>query len=502
MTSMKNSELEFIFQPRSIAVAGLSPDPHGTWLNTVYLQAPRELGFPGPIYVVNPKGGCIGELPVYPSVNSIPGNVDYVVSCIPAAHTLKLLEECSQKGVRAVQFYSAGFAETGEPEGIELQRKLVDIARSRGIRLIGPNCMGVYCPASGMSFSPDFPKESGPIGLLCQSGGNTSYVVRSAAVRGLRFSKVVSYGNACDINECDLLDYLTDDPATEVIAAYVEGATDGQRLSEVLARASRTKPVVIFKGGYTEGGARATASHTASLAGSEKVWDTLIRQTRVIRVYSIEEMTDVLMVLLRMKVPAGRNACAVGIGGGASVLATDELNRAGIRLPPIPDHIREGMKQLIPLAGSMLRNPIDAFPLVGVLLSRSPASESPLESRTVARGDRGWGDFMGLLEDWPGLDMVLFHFAFDTPPLPVGDWVASTVEPTLAAIRNCRLPLAVVFHSIATEAAWQVSLKTQHMCRQYGIPYFISMRGAAQAIGQVVNLGVTSPHGNRKQQQP
>ena len=426
----------------------------------------------------------------------VPGDVDYVVSCIPAGHTPALVEECRRKRVRTVQFYSAGFAETGEPEGINLQDRIVAIARSGGIRLIGPNCMGIYCPDSGMSFATDFPHESGPIGLLCQSGGNTAYIVRSAAVRGLRFSKVVSYGNACDINECDLLEYFADDPETEVIAAYIEGATEGARLARVFKRAASVKPVVVFKGGYTAEGARATASHTASLAGNEKAWDALIRQSGAIRVYSVEEMADVLMALLRMKAPAGWNACAVGVGGGASVLATDELNRVGVELPPIPEATREGMKQLIPLAGSMLRNPIDAFPLVGVLLSRQasePAGVSALTSRTVARGDRGWGDFIGLLEDWPGLDMVLFHFAFDTPPIPVGDWVAATVEPTLAAIRHCRLPVAVVFHSIATESAWQVSLKTQEICRAYGLPYFTSMRGAAKAVQRLTNFNMTYP---------
>ncbi len=495
-------ELQYLFQPRSMAVAGLSPDPQGTWLNSVYLDPPRKMGFPGPIYPINPKGGHIGQLTVYPSLMDVPGDIDYVVSCVPANHTLELLEQCRRKGVRTVQFYSAGFAETGEPEGIELQEKMAAIARSTGIRLIGPNCMGIYCPASGMSFAMDFPRESGPIGLLCQSGGNTSYIVRSATVRGLRFSKVVSYGNACDVNECDLLEYFTDDPDTEVIAAYIEGATQGARLARVLNKAASAKPVVIFKGGYTAGGARATASHTASLAGSEKAWDALIRQTGAIRVYSVEEMTDVLMALLRMKAPTGWNACAVGVGGGASVLATDELNQVGINLPPIPDATREGMKELIPLAGSMLRNPIDAFPLVGVLLSRSSAEpadqEPPLMSRTVTRGDRGWGDFIGLLEDWPGLDVVLFHFAFDTPPIPVGDWVATTVEPTLAAIRHCRLPLAVVFHSIATQAAWHVSLKTQETCLKYGLPYFVSMRGAAKAIQRLTNFSMAYPERIRR----
>ena len=490
--------MDYVFHPRSMAVAGLSPDPHGTWLNQVYFDSPLKMGFKGPLYPINPKGGRIGSFQVYPSLKDVPGPVDHVVSCIPARHTPKLLEDCRDIGVKVVQLYTAGFAETGEPEGIELQKRLVEIARSGGIRIIGPNCMGIYCPESGMSFSMDFPRESGSVGLICQSGGNTIYIIRSAAVRGLRFSKAISYGNACDINECDLLEYMADDPETKVIAAYIEGATDGQRLVKALSRAAAVKPVVIFKGGYTEGGGRATASHTGSLAGADLVWDGLLKQMGAIRVYSVEEMTDVLVALLHMRPPLGFNLCAVGIGGGSSVLATDEMERAGLRLPAIPAETGNRMRELIPLAGGMLSNPIDAFPLVGLVLSRLPggrpaSSEQGIPVATVALGDRGWGDFLKTIEDWQGIDLALFHFAFDIPPIPIGDWVAVTIEPTLAAVRECKLPVAVVLHSVVTEDSWHTSLKIQQICLGEGIPFFLTLRGAAQAIRKLIEFNRAYP---------
>ena len=507
MIMMNQPGLEYIFHPRSIAVAGLSPDPYGTWLNQVYLDSPLKMGFKGPIYPINPKGGHIGRLPVYASLKDVPGPVDYVISCIPARHTPKLMEDCRDAGVKVMQLYTAGFAETGEPQGIDLQKRLLEIARSSGIRIIGPNCMGIYCPDSGINFSMDFPRESGPLGLLCQSGGNTAFIIRSAVVRGLRFSKAISYGNACDINECDLLEYLADDPNTRVIAAYIEGTTDGRRLVRTLTKAASKKPVVVFKGGYTEGGGRATASHTGSLAGTDSVWEGLLKQTGAIRVYSVEEMADVLVALLRMKPPQGLNACAVGIGGGASVLATDELERAGLKLPSIPAVTENRMKELIPLAGGMLCNPIDAFPLVGVLLNRSlveqpaPAGEeSPVAAAAV--GDRGWGDFLKAIEDWQGLDLVIFHFAFDTPPIPAGDWVAATVEPTLAAVMDCKLPMAVVFHSMATNASWQVSWKIQELCLKERIPFFLTLRGAAQAIRKLIEFNKAYPEKLARLQEP
>ncbi len=485
--SSGRSNLEYVFRPRSMAVVGLSPDPHGTWLNKVYLQAPLNMGFKGPIYPVNLKGGYIGKLRVYPSLRDVPGPVDYVVSCVPAQHTPGLLEDCRAVGVKVVQLYTAGFSETGQGSGIELQNRLLEIARRGRVRLMGPNCMGVYCPSSGMSYSLDFPKEPGGVGLLCQSGGNATYLIRSGAARGLRFSKAISYGNACDLNESDILEYLAADPETKAIAAYLEGTADGRRLAGVLANACLAKPVVIYKGGYTEAGSRATASHTGAMAGSQAVWDGLIRQAGAIRVNSVEEMTDMLVALLRVKRPRGVNACVVGVGGGASVLATDEVETAGLKLPPIPASVRERMQQIIPPAGGMLGNPIDAFPLTGLILRRQAAGQ-PV---SVARGDNGWGDFVDLIEEWPDIDLVVFQFAFDIPPIPVDNWVAATIEPALAAVKLCRLPSVVVFHSIVTDASWQASRRMQEICLAEDIPFFLSLRGAAQSMSRIVEVGKT-----------
>ncbi|MBN2099727.1 MAG: CoA-binding protein [Dehalococcoidia bacterium] len=484
-----SSGLEYAFHPRSMAVVGLSPDPHGTWLNQVYLQAPLDAGFRGPIYPVNLKGGHIGKHRVYPSLRDVPGPVDYVVSCVPAQHTPGLLEDCRAAGVKAVQLYTAGFSETGQGEGIDLQNRLLEIARKGRMRLIGPNCMGVYCPNSGMSFSLDFPREPGNVGFLCQSGGNTIYLIRSAAARGLRFSKGISFGNACDVNECDILEYLADDPETEVIAAYIEGTSDGRRLAGILAKTAPAKPVVIYKGGYTDAGHRAAASHTGAMAGSHEVWDGAIRQAGAIRVNSVEEMTDMLVALSKLKRPRGLNTCVVGIGGGASVIASDELEQAGLELPPIPVSIQERLQQIIPPAGGMLRNPIDAFPLTRLVLYRKAAGVGA--SASVARGDRGWGDFISLIEEWPDIDLVVFQFAFDIPPIPASSWVAATIEPTLAAAKMCRLPSVVVFHSIVTDASWQASQRMREICLTEGIPFFLSLRGAAQSIIRVVQGGKT-----------
>ena len=492
--------LEYIFHPQSIAVAGASTNPLRWFINEFYIEPLLKMGYPGQVYAINPKGGEIMGLPVYRSLRDVPGPVDHVVSCIPAEQTPQLLEECRHIGVKVVQFYSAGFAETGEQEGIELQSKLVEIARHSNIRLLGPNCMGIYCPTSRISFCVNYPQEAGPIGLISQSGSNTTYIIRSAVVRGLRFSKAISYGNACDINECDLLDYLAEDPETKVIAAYIEGTAEGQRLRKVLTRAALAKPVVIYKGGYTEGGTRAASSHTGALAGADAVWDGLLKQVGAIRVYTVEEMVDVLVALLRMKPPRGLNTCVVGNGGGASVLATDEFERAGFRLPSMPLQMRDKMKELIPLAGSMLRNPIDASPLLGAeqarLLNMAGMSgwEDAIREMRFSRGDKGLGDFMGALEAWPELDSLILHYSIDSLPGIIRDWaIGSGSAPMIVAAKECRLPVAMIIHFITNEDSWLPSLKIQQLSLEAGLPLFLSMRGAAKAIRRLIEFNKAHP---------
>jgi len=269
MSSLGSESLEFLFHPRSVAFVGITTAHPEHWTRT-FLEGFLE--FEGAIYLVNPRGGEIKGLKVYPSLGDIPDTIDCVIGLVPARVVPGLVEECAGKGVRAVYFCTAGFSEIGEEEGTRLEAELAEVARRKRIRVLGPNCMGIYCPNSRMSYSPLFPKESGPVGFISQSGGNSIYLVRQAAARGVRFSKVISYGNACDLNESDFLEYLTTDADTKIIAVYIEGVKDGRRFRQALEKAAKEKVVVLLKGGITEGGARAVAGHTAALAGSEITW--------------------------------------------------------------------------------------------------------------------------------------------------------------------------------------------------------------------------------------
>jgi succinyl-CoA synthetase alpha subunit len=496
--------LDYMFHPRSIAVVGISADLPKYWMRLLYFDALLRSGYPGQIYLVNPRGGELEGFPIYRTLTEIPGQVDHVVASIPAKYTPALMEECRTKGVKVVHVFASGFAETGEPDRIDLQNQLVEIARKGNMRVIGPNCLGIYYPKGKIGLSPDFPKDPGPIGYLCQSGGNVDFMVRLAVTRGLRFSKVVSYGNACDINECDLLDYLADDPETEVIAAYIEGVTDGRRFAQAIKKVASAKPVVVFKGGYTEGGLMAAASHTGSLAGTDAVWEGIIRQAGAIRVYSIEDMVDMLVALLRMTPPKGPNTCVIGNGGGASVMATDEVERAGLRMARMPPEIRERLKEFIDLANSMLRNPIDVGPLTshdGFHFLVGSGNRRPMEALRDKAAEKAteevgghWKRLHGVLREWRDLDLLVFQHGFDIAPVPVDEYaVVGSAGLMILAARQFELPKAIVLHSVANDSSWQATVELRALCVDLGLPLFLSMRGAATAIRRLMDFHRTHP---------
>ena len=336
-------ELDFIFHPRSIAVVGASASP-GNRSRGTFVQPLLDHHFPGQIYPVNLRAEETLGLKGYASILDIPGPLDYVISGIPAPNVLELIDQCGQKGVRVIHFFTARFTETGRAEGAKLEQEVKRRAEELGIRLIGPNCMGVYHPAQGMAFGPS-PREPGSVGFLSQSGGNASGLINGTSARGLQFSKVVSYGNALDINECDLLEYFASDPETSVIGAYIEGVRDGRRFPQVVREAVARKPVVLLKGGRTEAGSRAVASHTASLAGERQIWTALAQQTGAVLVGSLEELGDMLIAFRFCPPGKGYRVGVAGGGGGSSVEAADACEEVGLIVEPIPQSVREELQK-------------------------------------------------------------------------------------------------------------------------------------------------------------
>lgn len=272
----QNNRLEQIFSPRSVAVVGVSEKNRNAGAR--FLKPFLKMGFKGDLYIINPEVKEAFNIRAYSKLTDIPGHIDHVIVCIPSNDTPSIIQQCVDKFVNTVAIYSAGFSEAGTEEGVSLEEELLKIAGNSHLRIIGPNCMGIYCPDSGLSFRDDLPKDSGSVALISQSGGMAITSVLAAAERNIYFSKVVSYGNESDLRCSELLDYLSGDDETSMIMLYIEGTKDGRELSAALRKVCLKKPVVVLKGGITGAGTKAATSHTGALSGMAEIWSAVINQ--------------------------------------------------------------------------------------------------------------------------------------------------------------------------------------------------------------------------------
>lgn len=358
---------DFIFNPRSVAIIGASHTDFAT-------LAQMKTKIRERLYLVNPKYTEVLGKKCYPSILDIEAEIDYVIIGISSSALPKVMEECIQKGVKVAQIYTAGFSETGIPERIKQEEDLKRMAKGR-IRLIGPNCFGVYCPKAGLSIVPEAPTEEGHIGVVAQSGSFAESFSYFANTKNLRFSKVISYGNAADLDGADFLEYLADDSDTELIAFYIEGTKNPSRLVSALSRAAKQKPVIAIKGGMTSQGMRAAASHTAALAGSPDIWSAVFRQCGVLQVENFDEMVNSLIAFNTSPLPSGRAMALITNSGGFSVIQTDMCLKAGIEVPPFSSDTVEILRNLVPAAGTSIGNPLDAWPIYYNLGTRGNIAE-------------------------------------------------------------------------------------------------------------------------------
>jgi acyl-CoA synthetase (NDP forming) len=461
--------LDEIFSPRGVAVVGASAQGRG-FANGIVASL-IAAGFPA-IYPVNPRYTEVMGLPCHPNLQSIPGVVDHVVVSIPAEAALGLLDDCAVKGVRSVHFFTAGFSESGVKERADLEQTMLARARAGGFRIIGPNCIGLFVPRSRLTNTAAVPIEPGPIAFISQSGGHASNLPLYGSPRGLRFSKVVSYGNGLDIDESELLEYLAGDPDTEIIAAYIEGVRNGRRFFNALRKATSVKPVVIYKGGTTEAGKRAARGHTASMTSSIAAFEALCRQMNVIRVDNIDEMVDVLVALrFAVPLPRGTGAAVMGAGGGPSVLASDEMEKAGLHMPPLSKDTQAKLLRFVPLAGSILINPIDAGNLAA-----PDAIDSTLK----------------VLSGVDGIDTLIYHMGFH----PISSWGGGRfgqpafLEPTVKAARAVTAasgkPVVMVLRPPLALDEMKDFLAAQRAFVEGGLPVFHSLGEAGKALARVI----------------
>ncbi len=354
--SYTQEQMQAVFYPKTVAVVGA---PRSFKPGLVFLQALLDPGFKGEVFPINPNADEILGLKAYPRVSAIPAPVDLAIVLVGNEQLQDVIEDCVKKRVKAAIVFTSGFGETGEDIGFERERRMVEAARSGDMRLVGPNCMGVYCPESGLGFFPTMPSTVGKLAFVSQSGSMGAFVTLMATLRGMSISKVVSIGNESDLSSSDFIDYLAKDGKTEIVTAYIEGARDGRALFHALRDGSLRKPIIVWKGGSTVLGARAVASHTGSLAGSDEVWNSALRQSGAIRADGVEEMIDIATAFHYMPETTGRRMAIISGPGGPAVAAADALERGGLQLGQLKRETVEQVKRFVPEAGASFRNPID-----------------------------------------------------------------------------------------------------------------------------------------------
>ncbi len=440
-------------EPRSIAVIGASRN-RGTVGGEIFHNL-LDAGFSGVVHPVNPAAEVVQSVRAYPTIQEVPGPVDLAVIAVPAAEVAETARGCAAKGVAAVVVISAGFAETGA-EGAARQRDLVAICRESGMRLVGPNCLGILNTVPPIrlnaTFAPAMP-PSGNVGFLSQSGALGLAVIELARDRSLGISSFASIGNRADVTGNDLLEYWEEDEATSVALLYIESFSDPRRFSRVARRLGPRKPIAVVKSGRSRAGARATSSHTgALLAASDVTVDALFEQAGVIRADSLADLLDVASLLANQPLPRGRRVAILTNAGGPGIMCADACEASGLDVPDLPTSVQDELRAFLPAEAST-GNPVDMI-----------ATASAEHYRRA----------IAALSSWDGADALIVIFV--RPLLTTAEDVAEAISEALAQ-RARPIPVQAVFMSAADHAA---------MTAAGGVPTYLYPEDAARSLARVV----------------
>ncbi len=468
--------LKGFFEPSSIAVVGASRTPGkiGYEILRVLVENRRSGVYRGNLYAVNPRSDeMILGVPTYRSVLEIPEPPELAVIVTPAPQTPQALEDCGKKGIRNAVVISGGFAEVGG-EGLSLQIRLDEVRRRYGIRVIGPNCVGVISPSTGVDtlflpvekelegatyISSPRPKP-GSVALSTQSGAFGVACLDYMYGEGIGLSKFISYGNKIDVDEVDVIEYLRDDPQTKVILIYAESIDRGRKFLELAREVAREKPIVVLKAGRTSAGAKAASSHTAAIAGSDVIYDAAFKQAGIIRVWDMEELFDVAKALAMQPPAEGENVAILTDGGGVGVMAADETEALGLKLAEFSPQTLERLRDLqrsdvIPPIAS-LTNPIDltgsatddsfigalelilqdpnVFGVIVLALHHVPGVTSELPKR-IAEVSRGYGKPIVAMDVGSSQYAVEFRKLFEREGIPAYPEPERAVKAMRALVR-------------------------------------------------------------------
>lgn len=400
-------QIDPLFNPKSIAFIGASNDRRkwGSWM----VERPLRTGYRGALYPVNLKESHVHGVPAYRSILDISGPVDLAVITVPAPTVPEVMQQCVDKGVKAVVLIAAGFAELGA-EGRALQDEVLRIARAGGIRFTGPNCMGIWSAPSQLSLCFDEAPLKGNISFVTQSGTFGVFLAQMASAKGYGLNKVVSIGNQADLCAADYIQYLHQDPETKAIVLYLEGIIEGRRFFEVCRETVKDKPIIIYKGGRTAVGARATLSHTASLAGADETFEALCRQVGILRAYEAMHPFDMAEALTSQPLPAGNRVAIVSGGGGHCVATADACGSLGLDVPEFDPDTQNRIRSLLAAHAPPPRNPVDLAGGLGTPMTIASIDEIVAQLPYID-GILTAPPFMG--RGWGGRSLTMNRLALD-----------------------------------------------------------------------------------------
>jgi acetate---CoA ligase (ADP-forming) len=413
----RNDALTSIFAPRSVAIVGASDI--ATKVGGIPVHYHKSFGFDGPIYPVNPKGGELQGLRAYPSLQAIGAPIDVAIFALPASRVSDALDDAIAAGVRGIVLFSSGYAEVSD-DGLVAQEALAAKARAAGIRLLGPNCLGLMNIRTGVyaTFSPALYAglvQAGSIGMVSQSGAFAAYAYALARERGIGLSQWITTGNEADIDLADCIEWLAHDPDTRVIMAYMEGCRDGFKLRRALAAAhAARKPVVIVKVGRTVIGARAAASHTAALAGDDAVYDAVFREYGVHRARDVAEFFGIAASASIATLPPDRTIGLFTLSGGVGVLMADEAHDSGLEVRPMPQQAQDTIRTWVPFA-----NPVNPVDITGQVTNDLSLIERSARLMLEVGGYGSWIGFMAAAGTsnafWPVIESLVDKLRRDFP---------------------------------------------------------------------------------------
>ncbi|HDZ89481.1 MAG TPA: hypothetical protein ENH37_02260 [Deltaproteobacteria bacterium] len=474
-------QLDRMFNPRGLALFGGISTPVS--FGQLILLSQIRYGFKGRLYPISSRGGEIAGLKIYRSLREVEGPVDLAAISVPARAVPQVLRECLDKGVAVAQIHSSGFVEAGE-QGAALESEILKIA-AQGIRVVGPNCFGIHSPRGGITFLPgfDFSTEPGPVAMISQSGGVATDLAHEAPALGLALSKVVSFGNGCDLDARDFMEYLADDPETGYMAAYLEGIRDGRGFLEILKRVTREKPVVIWKGGLSPLGARAALSHTGSMGGEAGIWKGALAQAGAVTVKGLDEMLDTLVALRYLKNPGPRLAL-LGGGGAIGVFASDLAHRQGLQIPAFSRGTQKRLRNYFPTPGNSMANPLDtgspALPPDTVrALAEEILTHEPVDVLVMVV-------LVRTLEK----EVPAFYTMNGLEPPGAGSYLRELLDPLTILKRETGREIVMVFENRAhlpeEVEVEKISRKMQQRYQSQGIPVYPSAERALRGISGAV----------------